>query len=469
VAEEQLSYEHVQRRLKEDPENKDLLNQLAMIFTVEKDFMKAVDTYFRILKIDPNNFHAYNNLGILYKKVGQYKDSLFCYQKAAKLNPGFYLVHYNIGLAYEAMGRMQEAREAYGRALSLNPEFTQALERLKELSDGGGTLPSLADSDGRILVADSPTGAPKTIGKAGTSDTAPSPTAAPPKTPATSGTPGKTGTPAKTTAAGTSTAASKPGKKGSSEMVRTLRDSAGTPFYNKAMDALEKGDLKAATENYVNCILADREFLSEPDNGLIQKALGLLNDRPNSMSEGLFFRGTLKFLSGNSDGAYEDMKAYIGENAKGPYRSQAQTLIDRIDARIAAAKEAEAAKLAAQRLETAPQITSNASYTPRPDDTEIRSMSVETIIEEGKRLSREGRQRDAIVVLKGGLDKEKDNLPLLMAMANTYTDMLLLQGDIEAGKMARDLFEKVISITPSGSRDSSLAKSMVKELSNRLR
>lgn len=462
--EPQLSPMEIEKRLKEDPEDKEALNQLALHYSVEKEYLKAVDAYFKLIKVDPQNFHAYNNLGIIYKKVGQYKDSLFCYQKALQINPDYYWVHYNMGLAFEAMGRMQEARESYGRALSLNPEFAQALQRMRELSDEPGKTPALPEpvSAGQVLVVDPKSGAVKPLTKGGDKK-APRTEAKvvaeePIETEAGSGV-GKEGKGGK-----------KPQeKRGGSEMVRTLRTGPGAVFYNKSMNALENDDLKTAIEQYVSCIMQDREFLGEPDNGLIQKSLQLLRDRPNSMSEGLFYRGYLTYLTGNTEGALADLKAYVEQNKKGPYRTQAETLIAQIETRLATARDAEASRNVTQRLATAPLVVTNATFTPRPDDTEIKKMSVDDILEEGKKLSREGRLRDAIATFKTGLDKDRENLPLLTAMANSYTDMMLLQGDNEAGKMARDLFEKILSLAPANSRESDLAKNMVKELNSRIK
>jgi len=137
-------------------------------------------------------------------------------------------------------------------------------------------------------------------------------------------------------------------------MVRTIRGGAGAPLYNKAMDALEKDDLNAAIENYVLCILKDRDFLSEPDNGLIGKALELLKDRPNSLSDGLFYRGYLYSINSNLDDAEKDLQSYMARGNKAPFYFEAKDLIDEFErkreaAKQAAAKAAEKAALARSR------------------------------------------------------------------------------------------------------------------------
>jgi hypothetical protein len=58
---------------------------------------------------------------------------------------------------------------------------------------------------------------------------------------------------------------------------------------------------------------------------------------------------------------------------------------------------------------------------------------------------------------------------MLMKSANAYTDLLLLKGDQEAGKMAMMQFEKIFSRAPEKSREWAVAQEMITELKKRLR
>jgi len=95
-------------------------------------------------------------------------------------------------------------------------------------------------------------------------------------------------------------------------------------------------------------------------------------------------------------------------------------------------------------------------------------MSVDQIIDEADRLSRESRLQDAVSVLETGLQNDPDDLRLLMKSANAYTDMMLLKGDQEAGKMALSRFEKVYQKAPENSREWAIAGEMIKELKSRI-
>lgn len=460
----------LQQQLIDKPRDIDAHLNLAMEYSLADDFVKAVEAYFGLLRIDPDNFHAYNNLGILYKKSGQFRDSLHCYKQAERINPDSYWVPYNTGLCYEAMGRMQEARESYGRALSLNPSFTQALQRLRSLSDDGGSqyvpqLPGLSES--QVYIVDSETSQPRIRSTA-----APVVTSAP--------------RPVKTAATAAQSAQNAPPQppkisekikkeKEQQKQYRTSRKGSIAAIFNQAMDAFEQGNLERAIELYSSSIIAERDFLAEPENGLIKKGLEFLKERPNRMPNGQFYRGLLIYISGNLEMAVPDMQAYL-EQSRSPSKkanSQFVAEADRIVARFTAeqaarqAKEQERAEAIAAAQVAPPSVAEPDQ--PRASDFVLKRMSVEQIIDEADRLSRESRPQDAVAVLETGLQSEPDDLQLLMKSANAYTDMLLLKGDQEAGKMALIRFEKVFAKAPENSREWAVAQEMIQELKKRVR
>lgn len=479
----------LKKRLQDDPTDREALLALALEYSLERQYDKAVETYFALLRIDPNNFHAYNNLGILYKKAGQFRDSLYCYQQAQKIDPNSYWVPYNMGLAYEAMGRMQEAREAYGRALSLNPDFTLALQRLRELSEEPGAVKPLPKPPGaQIYLADAPDGQPRLVGgSSGTTSSSGSAAAGAavgaagggkPAAPAPSGSAVAEKPPAEKASTGAgrpAVAKPKPGRG-----LRTARTGPGAALFNQAMDALERDDLPKAIEFYVRCVLTERDFLAEPENGLIAKGLALLRDRPNIMKDGLFYRGFFTAITGNLAGAVNDLKIYLEQGPEQKvmetvFLEEAHRLVARYEREVAelealkAKQAAEAAALAEARAAAARAASATATFTPRLDDVTLKQMDVDSIIDEANRLSRDARILDAIAVLKVGLEKDPDNLTLLMAMANAYTDLMFLKGDNEAGRMARELFARVVTQAPPDAKEHKLAQSFIEELDNRLK
>lgn len=472
----------LQQRLIDNPRDVEAHLNLAMEYSLANNFVKAVEAYFVLLRIDPDNFHAYNNLGILYKKSGQYRDSLHCYKQAERINPDSYWVPYNMGLCYESMGRMQEARESYGRALSLNPSFAQALQRLRALSEGGDNAPLLPGlEESQIYLVDSATSQPKAYGGPPVADVKAEP---------------KPAKPAQTAAASkidlqkppepaekiSDRLAKEKEKSKEGNKFRTTRKGAGASIFNQAMDALDADNVEKALELYVSCILAERDFLAEPENGLIKKGLEYLKERPNRMPNGQFYRGLLIYISGNLDLAVPDLKSFLEtsggakKNANSQFVEEASRIVERYEAeqaeREAKAKERADALTAAQMAAAAQTPVASGSEEaerPRPSDFVLKRMSAEQIIEEADRLSRESRLADAVSVLETGLASSPDDLQLLMKSANAYTDMLLLKGDQEAGKMALARFEKLFAKAPPNSREWAVAQEMIAELKKRVR
>lgn len=466
-----------QQRIIDNPKDVDAHLKLAMEYGVSNNYVKAVETYFAVLRIDPNNFHAYNNLGILYKQAGQFRDSLHCYQQAQRIDPDSSWVPYNMGLCYEAMGRMQEARESYGMALSLNPSFSQALQRLRFLSTGGGngavpSLPGLEES--QIYIADSTSRRP-VIREQNNSVTVAPVVATKVSKPEDKKT--QAVSVAKDKQERVSERLSKE-KKAAVSKYRTSRKGSAAIVFNQAMDALEGGKMELAIELYVNSVIAERDLLAEPENGIIRQGLTFLKDRPNRMANGIFFRGLLIYISGHLDLAVGDMKSFIEINSNSEKSSSIRQYLEearRIVARYELEKEAEAiaaaeraaAKLAAVATSSIEQAVSE--EVARPSDYQLKRMDTEQIIQEADRLSRESMLTDAVAVLENGLSRDPDNVALLMKSANAYTDMLLLKGDNEAGKMALSRFRKVVSFAQANSKESAVAKEMIEELNKRVR
>ena len=474
----QANVRQLQQRLIDNPKDVDAHLKLALEYSMGNDFVKAVETYFALLRIDPNNFHAYNNLGILYKQSGQFRDSLHCYQQAQRIDPDSCWVPYNMGLCYEAMGRMQEARESYGQALSLNPSFSQALQRLRVLSSDGADqpvpeLPGLAES--QIYIADSRSSRPVVRTQQSETPTAPKVVKQQPTTTV------KPVEKVEKVERISERLEKEKNQKKVNLKHRTSRKGPAAMVFNQAMDALEAGKTELAIELYVNSVIAERELLSEPENGLIRQGLTYLKDRPNRMSNGLFYRGMLIYIAGHIDLAIPDLKNYAEVVSKSDKASSVSQYLDeanRIINKQKAEKEAiaamEAERKAAIALAEQQKKAQEAAAKPeqevaRPSDFALKRMDIDQIIQEADKLSRESRLTDAVAVLESGLGREPDNIQLLMKSANAYTDMLLLKGDNEAGKMALVRYKKVSGLASPNTKEAAIAKEMIDELNKRVR
>lgn len=466
----------LQQRLQEDPEDIDALLQMALVLAGRNEFTKAVETYFTVLRHDPRNFHAYHNLGILYKNRGQFQDSLFCYEKAREINPESDKVHFNLGLAYKATGQIDKAKESFGRALSLNPDFSDALEQLLALNRGQTDEPPLPPPPGAATrVAATPRSQP--------TDTATEPK---PAGSATSEKPVSAATASATTkldaaktkpGLGTKQTSTDAAAKGHRKTVRTRRQGPTAGLFNEAMESLEKGNIEWAMELYVRCVIADRELLAEPESGLIQEALEYVRDRPNRMKDGLFYRGYLKSLAQSEEAACPDLSSYL---ELGPAAEQdpifvreARGVIERYERRLAEIK-AEEARLASEALLLAEQERQQRELASEtavavPTGADVQAMDAAQLLVEAERLLKGRKIAEAITILEGAATRFPEDLKVLMALANAYTDQFLAHNDQQAGRKARDTFVKAFQLAPTDSPDAKLAANMAEELDKRLR
>lgn len=100
----------------------------------ENYLKKAESGYLKAIEIYPQHGGAYNNLGTLYAFTGKLNEAETCLLKALKL--GFISAdsYFNLGAIYELSGRYDLAKQYYNKCIQLLPNYTQAKERLNEIS-----------------------------------------------------------------------------------------------------------------------------------------------------------------------------------------------------------------------------------------------------------------------------------------------------------------------------------------------
>jgi Flp pilus assembly protein TadD len=96
--------------LKLEPENKDALNNLAMIDIYRKeDVMNGVQKLLKVVRIDNNNEMALYQLGILAVKSGQTDKAIERFEKLVSLQPQNKEYHKNLALLYSQKGNTSKA------------------------------------------------------------------------------------------------------------------------------------------------------------------------------------------------------------------------------------------------------------------------------------------------------------------------------------------------------------------------
>ncbi|MCZ6632332.1 MAG: tetratricopeptide repeat protein, partial [bacterium] len=124
-----------QKGLDLHPNDPDLLNNLARVYSERQDFEAAGPIYAQLVRDWPNNSDYLSNLGIVQWVLGDYKAA---YQTGLKViqmdprHPGGYVV---VGQILHASGKVDEAREVYQEGLRQNPDH-QELRALLASTNG---------------------------------------------------------------------------------------------------------------------------------------------------------------------------------------------------------------------------------------------------------------------------------------------------------------------------------------------
>ncbi len=122
----QPAFVEFQKALELNPEDKEVLNAIGVIYLLKlEDYPKAIDYFQKALKIDRNFSEAMNNLGFAFEKSGRYDEAVGAY-KTAIANPLYRnteKAYNNLGRVYYRMKRCGDALDAYREALKRHPEF----------------------------------------------------------------------------------------------------------------------------------------------------------------------------------------------------------------------------------------------------------------------------------------------------------------------------------------------------------
>ena len=81
----------IENKLKDDPNNPDLLDWLAFMYYSNNETEKAIATYVRALEVEPNNASQHYYLGNCYVKSGQAEKAVCEWRRVVALQPNKYV------------------------------------------------------------------------------------------------------------------------------------------------------------------------------------------------------------------------------------------------------------------------------------------------------------------------------------------------------------------------------------------
>lgn len=129
-----LSEGYFKTALDLEPNNKDAMYGLGMLYQEQDKLDEAVALYKKITALDTTYAIAYFNQAYLYMTRSDYLDSaVFYFEKAIAADTLYADAYNNLGLTYEKKGQKEKAKKYYRKALELNPQHEKARKNIETL------------------------------------------------------------------------------------------------------------------------------------------------------------------------------------------------------------------------------------------------------------------------------------------------------------------------------------------------
>jgi tetratricopeptide (TPR) repeat protein len=122
----------LEKRVQAEPDNIQLLLDLAHLKNDSGFYDRAIEDYKRYLEKNPSNPDARIDMGVCYYNLRQYDTAIQEMKKALEYKPDHQIGHLNLGIVNLAAGNMEESRMWLQKAVDLGPDNQVGL-RAKEL------------------------------------------------------------------------------------------------------------------------------------------------------------------------------------------------------------------------------------------------------------------------------------------------------------------------------------------------
>jgi tetratricopeptide (TPR) repeat protein len=119
-------------QLKADPNNFDLVLQLAHLRNDSGFKPEAITLYKKYLEKFPNNTDVLVDMGVCYFDLKQYDEAVPLMEKAIKINPIHQIAHLNLGIVNLAKGNIEKSKDWLQKAVDLDPN-SEIGKKAKEL------------------------------------------------------------------------------------------------------------------------------------------------------------------------------------------------------------------------------------------------------------------------------------------------------------------------------------------------
>jgi len=118
--------------LKQNPNDSQLLLQLAHLLNDSGFKEKAIERYNDYLKVDPKNADVLVDRGVCYYELRKFDDAIISMEKALIFQPDHQIAQLNLGIVNMAAGNNDKAIEWWNKAIQTDPT-TEVGKKAKEL------------------------------------------------------------------------------------------------------------------------------------------------------------------------------------------------------------------------------------------------------------------------------------------------------------------------------------------------
>jgi uncharacterized membrane protein YvbJ len=118
--------------VKSNPDNNELLLELAHLRNDSGMYEKAIENYQEYLNRVPDDANARIDMGVCYYNLGRYEEAKEAMTKALEYSPKHQIGHLNLGIVNLAAGNIAESKEWLQKAVDLGPD-TEVGKRAQEL------------------------------------------------------------------------------------------------------------------------------------------------------------------------------------------------------------------------------------------------------------------------------------------------------------------------------------------------
>jgi general secretion pathway protein A len=127
------------RAISADPENLRALLLLAKLYTDQKQYGKALETYQKASDLNPDMPGLFFNLGFLYAAKDDYALAEKAFARAIELSPPYLdKALFNLAVVQDKMGKREASLQTLRKTLEVNPHNLKARELLERVTGGSG-------------------------------------------------------------------------------------------------------------------------------------------------------------------------------------------------------------------------------------------------------------------------------------------------------------------------------------------